>query len=100
MDIHIHAGPDKWLGYQDSNLGMRRSKPRALPLGDSPKIKSILHTVILRKISISPVHLAMATDSSLYLNTFATCLVRNQMLVAPILLNQTVQIHKHLYLLI
>ena len=26
----------KWLGYQDSNLGMARSKPAALPLGDTP----------------------------------------------------------------
>ena len=25
-----------WLGYQDSNLGMPRSKPGALPLGDTP----------------------------------------------------------------
>ncbi len=25
-----------WLGRKDSNLGMRRSKPRALPLGDDP----------------------------------------------------------------
>ncbi len=27
---------DSWLGRKDSNLGMRRSKPRALPLGDDP----------------------------------------------------------------
>ena len=26
----------KWLGYQDSNLGMQGSKPCALPLGDTP----------------------------------------------------------------
>ncbi len=26
----------KWLGYQDLNLGMARSKPAALPLGDIP----------------------------------------------------------------
>jgi hypothetical protein len=27
---------EKWLGYQDLNLGMARSKPAALPLGDIP----------------------------------------------------------------
>jgi hypothetical protein len=26
----------KWLGYQDSNLGMLVSKTSALPLGDTP----------------------------------------------------------------
>ena len=29
----------KWLGYQDSNLGMTESKSVALPLGYTPKIK-------------------------------------------------------------
>ena len=28
----------KWLGWQDLNLRMRGSKPRALPLGDTPII--------------------------------------------------------------
>ena len=27
---------NKWLGYQDSNLGMAGSKPAALPLGYTP----------------------------------------------------------------
>ncbi len=27
---------ERWLGYQDSNLGMPGSKPGALPLGDTP----------------------------------------------------------------
>ena len=27
-----------WLGRQDSNLRMLRSKPSALPLGDAPKL--------------------------------------------------------------
>lgn len=27
---------EKWLGHQDSNLGMQGSKPCALPLGDAP----------------------------------------------------------------
>ncbi len=27
---------EKWLGWQDSNLRMTRSKPVALPLGDTP----------------------------------------------------------------
>ena len=26
----------KWLGWQGSNLRIRESKPRALPLGDTP----------------------------------------------------------------
>ena len=28
----------KWLGYEDSNLGMLVSETRALPLGDTPTI--------------------------------------------------------------
>ena len=32
-------GDEIWLGCQDSNLGMRGSKPRALPLGDTPIFK-------------------------------------------------------------
>src|SRR6185369_4162863 len=32
--LHHHA-PD-WLGRKDSNLRIRGSKPRALPLGDAP----------------------------------------------------------------
>ncbi len=32
----------RWLGYQDSNLGMPGSKPGALPLGDTPILNSIL----------------------------------------------------------
>jgi hypothetical protein len=28
----------KWLGYQDSNLGMLVSKTSALPLGDTPTV--------------------------------------------------------------
>ena len=31
-----HSAKLNWLGRQDSNLGMRGSKPRALPLGDAP----------------------------------------------------------------
>ena len=31
----------KWLGYQDSNLGMTESKSVALPLGYTPKIKMV-----------------------------------------------------------
>ncbi len=31
----------RWLGYQDSNLGMPGSKPGALPLGDTPILNSI-----------------------------------------------------------
>ncbi len=27
-----------WLGWQDSNLRMRESKSRALPLGDTPTL--------------------------------------------------------------
>lgn len=30
----------KWLGYEDSNLGMLVSETRALPLGDTPTILS------------------------------------------------------------
>ena len=38
-DYFFELGESKeWLGCQDSNLGMRRSKPRALPLGDIPII--------------------------------------------------------------
>ena len=29
---------NKWLGYQDSNLGMTESKSVALPLGYTPKM--------------------------------------------------------------
>ena len=29
-----------WLGRKDSNLRMRDSKSRALPLGDAPTLKS------------------------------------------------------------
>ena len=28
-----------WLGCEDSNLGMRESESRALPLGDTPSCK-------------------------------------------------------------
>jgi hypothetical protein len=36
----------KWLGRQDSNLGMLGSKPSALPLGDGPiNSLSLLHVV-------------------------------------------------------
>ena len=36
----------EWLGYQDSNLGMLGSKPSALPLGDTPTVKT--HSIILQ----------------------------------------------------
>ena len=39
-----------WLGCQDSNLGMRGSKPRALPLGYTP----ILGTCIKPCVAIGP----------------------------------------------
>ncbi|CAI8862246.1 hypothetical protein EMIT091MI3_30217 [Kosakonia quasisacchari] len=29
-----------WLGYEDSNLGMVESESTALPLGDTPKVRS------------------------------------------------------------
>ena len=40
MAPHKDKGPGtkKWLGCQDSNLGMQGSKPCALPLGDTPII--------------------------------------------------------------
>ncbi len=36
----------KWLGYEDSNLGMLVSETRALPLGDTPTIFLVLPTGI------------------------------------------------------
>jgi hypothetical protein len=45
----------KWLGYQDSNLGMPRSKPGALPLGDTP-------TETLLKNPHKPVFLINGTE--------------------------------------
>ncbi len=31
-----------WLGYEDLNLRMARSKPAALPLGDTPVVFTVL----------------------------------------------------------
>jgi hypothetical protein len=48
-----------WQGYQDSNLGMARSKPAALPLGDIPtKIK------VVRKERLELSHLAAPEPKS------------------------------------
>ena len=40
----IRKKKKKWLGYQDSNLGMPGSKPGALPLGDTPTTKEMVAT--------------------------------------------------------
>ena len=36
-----------WLGWQDSNLRMPRSKPGALPLGDTPTAASTFYNTII-----------------------------------------------------
>jgi hypothetical protein len=36
LPLELNCKTEKWLGRQDSNLRMLRSKPSALPLGDAP----------------------------------------------------------------
>ncbi len=63
----------RWLGYQDSNLGMPGSKPGALPLGDTPILNSILpRRKMVRETRLELAHLAAPEPKSGASTNFAT----------------------------
>ncbi len=63
----------RWLGYQDSNLGMPGSKPGALPLGDTPILNSMLpRRKMVRETRLELAHLAAPEPKSGASTNFAT----------------------------
>ncbi len=62
----------RWLGYQDSNLGMPGSKPGALPLGDTPILNSITEKEMVREARLELAHLAAPEPKSGASTNFAT----------------------------
>ncbi len=60
----------RWLGYKDSNLGMLRSKPSALPLGDTP-IRKVSFKMV-RNEGLEPTHLSAPEPKSGASTNFAS----------------------------